>query len=87
MLKSHGHIYAYKGNPVEVDVAQWCMCVYVYIAMNYVCFQASAMLMTLFRAVVHLLWAALLSATSRLTPSAMLSRMAFFLTHTSFEAG
>ena len=62
-------------------------CVFTYIAMNYVCFQASAMLMTLFRAVVHLLWAALLSATSRLTPSAMLSRMAFFLTHTSFEAG
>lgn len=43
--------------------------------------------MTLFRAAVHLLWAALLSATSRLAPSAMLSRMAFFLTHTSFEAG
>ena len=43
--------------------------------------------MTLFRAVIHLHWSALLSATSRLAPSDMLSRMAFLLTHTSFEAG
>ena len=42
--------------------------------------------MTLFRAACHLLCSALLSATNRVTPSDILSNMAFFLTHTSFEA-
>ena len=41
--------------------------------------------MTLFRAACHLLCSALLSATNRVTPSDILSNMAFFLTHTSFE--
>ena len=42
--------------------------------------------MTLFRAAIHLPCSALLSGNNRVTPSDMLSNMAFFLTHTSFEA-
>ena len=57
----------------------------IHTVVSYACFHVSAVLMTLFRAAIHLPCSTLLSATNRVTPSDMLSNMAFFLTHTSFN--